>query len=44
MAAQAPELGAGASIKRAGGIEDYESAPYIIKNEIGKVNSIISIG
>lgn len=26
-----------ASSKRVGGIEDHESAPYIIKNEIGKV-------
>lgn len=37
MASQPPESGAGTSSKRAGGIEDHESAPYIIKNEIGKV-------
>jgi len=37
MASQPPESGAGTSSKRAGGIEDHESVPYIIKNEIGKV-------
>jgi hypothetical protein len=38
MASQPPESAASTSSKRAGGIEDHESAPYIIKNEIGKVS------
>ncbi|KIM28182.1 hypothetical protein M408DRAFT_23888 [Serendipita vermifera MAFF 305830] len=36
MASHAGDPGNGATSKRVGGIEDHESAPYIIKNEIGK--------
>jgi hypothetical protein len=29
------------SARRPGGIEDYESAPYIVKTEIGKVSFVL---